>query len=51
MTVLASKDEVPIPEDEKEKICNDLRKALFLGDKSKMITKALSDFCQAKSSR
>ncbi|MCA6438517.1 MAG: tetratricopeptide repeat protein [Sediminibacterium sp.] len=51
VTVLASKDKVPIPYDEQEKICNDLRKAVFLGDKSKMITKALSEYCQTKSSR
>ena len=51
VTVLASKDKVPVPQDEKEKICNDLQKAVFLGDKSKMITQALSDYCQTKSSR
>ena len=51
VTVLASKDKVPIPEDEQEKICNDLQKAVFLGDKSKMITEALSNYCQPKSSR
>lgn len=51
VTVLASKDKVPIPQDEQEKICNDLQKAVFLGDKSKMITEALSDYCQTKSSR
>lgn len=51
VTVLASKDKVPIPEAEQEKICSDLQKAVFLGDKSKMITEALSDYCQTKSSR
>ncbi|TMI69963.1 MAG: tetratricopeptide repeat protein [Bacteroidetes bacterium] len=51
VTVLASKDKVPIPEDEQEKICSDLKKAVFLGDKSKMITEALSDYCQTKISR
>ena len=51
VTVLASKDKVPIPEAEQEKICNDLQKAVFLGDKTKMITEALSDYCQTKSSR
>ncbi len=51
VTVLASKDKVPIPGDEQEKICNDLQKAVFLGDKSKMITEALADYCQTKSSR
>jgi len=51
VTVLASKDKVPMPETEQEKICNDLKKAVFLGDKSKMISDALSDYCQTKSSR
>ena len=50
VTVLASKDKVPIPEDEQEKICSDLHKAVFLGNKSKMITEALTDYCEAKSS-
>jgi len=50
VTVLASKDKVPIPENDLEKICNDLQKAVFLGDKSKMITAALSDYCQKKGS-
>lgn len=51
VTVLASKDKVPIPEDEQKKICNDLQKAVFLGDKSKMITEALANYCQTKNSR
>ena len=51
VTVLASKDKVPIPKDEQEKICNDLQKAVFLGDKSKMIIVALSNYCPTKSSR
>ena len=49
VTILASKDKVPIPEAEQEKICNDLQKAVFLGNKSKMITEAVSDYCQSKS--
>jgi len=48
ITVLASKDKVLIPEDEQEKICNDLQRAVFLGDKSQMITEALSNYCQTK---
>lgn len=48
VTVLASKDKVPVPLDEQEKICNDLQKAVLLGDKSKMITEAISDYCQKK---
>ena len=51
VTVLASRDKVPIPEGEQEKICNDLQNAVFLGDKSKMITEALSDYCKKKSNR
>ncbi len=51
LTVLASKDKVLIPESEQEKICNDLQKAVFLGDKSKMISEALLDYCQTKSTR
>jgi len=51
VTILASKDKVPIPASEQEKICNDLQKAVFLGDKSKMISEALLDYCQTKSSR
>ena len=51
VTVLASKDKVPIPEVERQQICNDLRKAMFLGNKSKMITEAVSDYCETKSSR
>ena len=51
VTVLASKDKVPIPENEQEKICKDLKKAVFLGDKSKMITEALLKYCLTKSSR
>ena len=51
VTVSASKDRVPIPEAEQEKICNDLQKAVFLGNKTKMITEALSNYCQIMSSR
>lgn len=51
VTVLASKDKVPISENEQDKICMDLKKAVFLGDKSKMITEALLKYCPTKSSR
>ena len=51
VTVLASKDRVPIPEAEQDKICSDLRITVFLGNKSKMIKEALADYCQTKSSR
>ncbi len=49
VTVLASKDKVPIPALEQEKICNDLQEAVFLGERSEMITEALTNYCQAKS--
>lgn len=51
VTVSASKDIVPIPQDEREKICNDLQKAVFLGNKTKMITECLSDYCEGQRSR
>jgi len=50
-TIMASKAKVPIPKVEQEKICNDLQRAVFLGDKTKMITEALSDYCQTSGSR
>jgi len=49
--VLATKDIVAIPPSEQEKVCNDLQKAVFLGDKSKMISEALLNYCQTNSSR
>jgi len=51
VTILASKDELSIPENEQEKICNDLKQAVFIGVKSKMITDALSEYCQTNNSR
>lgn len=45
--VLASKDRVTIPDAEKEKICSDLQKAIFLGDKTDLILQALADYCKA----
>ena len=45
-TILASKDKVTIPNIEKEKICNDLQRTVFLGNKSKMIMEALFNYCQ-----
>lgn len=51
VTILASKDKVPIPKEEQEKICNDLQKAIYLGDKSEMINEAVSNYCQTNSSR
>ncbi len=45
VTVLASKDKVPMPREEQEKVCSDLAKSVFLGQKSKMITEALTEYC------
>lgn len=49
--VLASKDNPGIPEDELIIICSDLKQAVFLGDRGKMITDAIKEFCGATSSR
>ena len=46
VTVLASKDKVIIPAQDKEKICLDLQRAILLGDKSKMIMDALGAYCK-----
>jgi tetratricopeptide (TPR) repeat protein len=46
VTILASKDKVDIPKDEKEKICADLNKGYELGDKKAMIIDAIKEFCQ-----
>lgn len=51
VTVLASKEKVPLPIGEQEEICTDLQKAVLLGDKSKMITEALLDYCQNKTNK
>lgn len=48
VTVLAAADKVPVPAGEQEKICADLQKAVFLGNKTKMIIEALSDYCQGR---
>lgn len=45
VTVLSSKEKMSIPRDEQEKICDDLQKAIFLGDKAKMIMEALQTYC------
>ena len=49
VTVLAAKDKVTIPTVDQEKICIDLQWALFLGQKTKMIIEAASQYCQGKS--
>jgi hypothetical protein len=45
VTILVSKDQVIIPQIEKEKICEDLNTAIFLGDKRKMINEAIAKYC------
>jgi tetratricopeptide (TPR) repeat protein len=51
VTVMASKVKPKIPENELTIICNDLKQAVFLGDKGKMIMDAVKEFCTSKSSR
>lgn len=47
ISVLASKDNPGIPENELSLICGDLKKAISLGDKGKMIADAISEFCKS----
>jgi antitoxin component YwqK of YwqJK toxin-antitoxin module len=46
VTVLSSKKEDTVPEVDKEKICNDLKAAIFLGDKSEMVIEAKRNYCK-----
>ena len=46
VTVLASKDKVEIPKDEKEKICADLKKGYQLGNTKPMIVDAMKNYCE-----
>ena len=48
VTILASKDNPGIPENELTIICSDLKQAIFLGDKVKMILDAYQEFCGTK---
>lgn len=48
VTILASKDNPGIPEEELSIICNDLKQAIFLGDKHKMVLDAYKEFCGSK---
>lgn len=48
VTVLASKKKTEISEIEKSNICNDLHKAIFLGDKVDMILDAEEEYCKIK---
>lgn len=48
VTVMASKDRPDIPAAEQAIICSDLQRAIFLGDKGKMIMEAFQQFCGSK---
>lgn len=45
VTVLAAKDKVEIPADDKVKICNDLNKSVELGDTKDIILDAIKNYC------
>ena len=42
---------IALPENELTIICSDLKQAIFLGDRGKMIIEAFQEFCGTKSSR
>lgn len=46
VTVLAAKDNVPIPKDDLDKICADLNLAYTLGDNKPMILDAMKEYCK-----
>ena len=46
VTVLASKKKIEISESEKQKICNDLEKAISLGDIVEMVLNAKEQYCK-----
>jgi antitoxin component YwqK of YwqJK toxin-antitoxin module len=46
VTILATKDKVPIPKDDLDKICADLNLANTLGDKNAMILDAIKEYCK-----
>lgn len=48
VTVMASKDNSDIPENELAMICTDFKKAIFLGDRNKMVMEAVAEFCESK---
>ncbi len=48
VSVMVSKDNPGIPEKELTIICNDLKQAIFLGDRGKMIMEAVVEFCESK---
>jgi antitoxin component YwqK of YwqJK toxin-antitoxin module len=45
VTILATKDKVEIPPEEKNKICSDLNKSVELGDDKAMILEAIKQYC------
>ena len=45
VTILATKDKVEIPPEEKNKICSDLNKSVELGDDKNMILEAIKQYC------
>lgn len=49
VTLLAFKDNPAIPESDLSRICTDLKQAIFLGDRGKMIMEAVSQFCRTRS--
>jgi tetratricopeptide (TPR) repeat protein len=48
VTVLASKQNPNIPQNELTIICTDLKQAIFLGDNGRMIIEAVSEFCKSR---
>jgi len=48
---LASREQLPISSSEIEKICTDLKQAIYCGASEKRITEAISKYCETKSSR
>jgi hypothetical protein len=46
ITVMATKEKIEIPFQEKERICADIKQALFLGDKAAMVYEAQSKYCK-----
>lgn len=50
VTIMASKDNPGIPTDQIAGICNDLQKAIFLGDTNRMVLDAAKEFCGTTSS-
>jgi len=48
ITIMATKNDVKIPDDDLKKICSDLNNALELGDNDKMIKDAIEKYCKKK---